>query len=94
MGDALTDFFKSILAYGWLAGPAFGLLALGESLVLLGIVIPATPILFLVGRGIVLPFAGLIDQNSLGVGLLALSLTLAIGGIVGVGYRVVKARRD
>ena len=61
MGDALTDFFKSILAYGWLAGPAFGLLALGESLVLLGIVIPATPILFLVGTllgsGALDPFA-------------------------------------
>ena len=49
---------------------------------------------YIVGRGIVLPFANLIDQNTLGLGLLALSLTLAIGGIGGVGYRVAKARQD
>jgi membrane protein DedA with SNARE-associated domain len=49
MADTLTGLFTSILAYSYLAGPAFGLLAFGESLVILGILIPATPILFLVG---------------------------------------------
>lgn len=49
MADTLTRVFRSILAYSYLVGPAFGLLAFGESLVILGILIPATPILFLVG---------------------------------------------
>ncbi|MFZ4382671.1 MAG: DedA family protein, partial [Sandarakinorhabdus sp.] len=49
MADALTVLFKSILDHRHLAGPAFGLLALGESLVIIGTFIPATPILFLVG---------------------------------------------
>ena len=46
MLDALENFLRS---YTHLAGPAFALLAFGESLVLVGIFIPATPILFLVG---------------------------------------------
>ena len=49
MADTLTDLFKPILSYSAFAAPAFGLLAFGESLVILGILIPATPILFLVG---------------------------------------------
>ena len=211
MADALTVLFKSILDHRHLAGPAFGLLALGESLVIIGTFIPATPILFLVGtllgsgaldplailpwalagaivgywaywrlgrrsgpliyasrrfrpfrreiartrlffrrwggpslvigrfvlgpfqsmlpfvagvaempmrrfhlwnslsstlwvlgvlapgylfgRGIVLPFLDLIDQQSLPLALLGLSLALTIAGLSGVGYRFVKSRR-
>lgn len=46
----MTDTLASLLkTYAILAGPAFGLLAFGESLVILGILIPATPLLFLMG---------------------------------------------
>jgi membrane protein DedA with SNARE-associated domain len=44
--EALGDF---IVAHRQWAAPAFGLLALGESIAGLGIIIPATPILFLMG---------------------------------------------
>jgi len=44
--DALT---AAITAHAVWAGPLFGLLALGESTAVLGVLIPATPILFLVG---------------------------------------------
>lgn len=46
MLDALT---AAIAAHARWAGPLFGLLALGESTAVLGVIIPATPILFLVG---------------------------------------------
>ncbi len=46
MLDALT---AAIAAHALWAGPLFGLLALGESTAILGVIIPATPILFLVG---------------------------------------------
>ncbi len=43
MLDALT---AAIAAHALWAGPLFGLLALGESTAVLGVIIPATPILF------------------------------------------------
>lgn len=46
MLDRLT---AAIVAHAIWAGPLFGLLALGESIAVLGVIIPATPILFLVG---------------------------------------------
>ncbi|AOF99839.1 hypothetical protein BSY18_2845 [Blastomonas sp. RAC04] len=42
----LSDFMTD---HRWLAGPAFGLIAFGESLAVIGVFIPATPILFMVG---------------------------------------------
>ena len=46
----------------WLAGPAFALITFGESLAVLGIFIPATPILFMIG---VLIGNGRIDAASI-----------------------------
>lgn len=54
----LADFMTN---HRWLAGPAFGLIAFGESLAVIGIFIPATPILFMVG---VLAGSGRVDPAS------------------------------
>jgi membrane protein DedA with SNARE-associated domain len=45
----LDTLSAAISAHAFWAGPLFGLLALGESTAVVGVVIPATPILFLVG---------------------------------------------
>ncbi|PTS74428.1 DedA family protein [Sphingomonas sp. HMWF008] len=44
--QSIADF---IATHAILAGPVFGLFAFGESLAVLGVIIPATPVLFLVG---------------------------------------------
>jgi membrane protein DedA with SNARE-associated domain len=49
MADPLAALFRALVAYSYLAGPAFGLLAFLESLVIIGMFIPATPVLFLFG---------------------------------------------
>ncbi len=54
----LSDFMTD---HRWLAGPAFGLIAFGESLAVIGIFIPATPILFMVG---VLMGSGRVDATA------------------------------
>lgn len=54
----LSDFMTD---HRWLAGPAFGLIAFGESLAVVGIFVPATPILFMVG---VLAGSGRVDVAS------------------------------
>lgn len=56
--DQLADF---MVTHRWLAGPAFGLIAFGESLAVVGVFIPATPILFMVG---VLAGSGRVDAAS------------------------------
>jgi len=61
MPDLLARITAWLLAHREWAGLAFGLLAFGESLAVLGIIIPATPVLFLVGtllgNGTLDPFA-------------------------------------
>lgn len=71
--QSLADF---MVEHRWLAGPAFGLMAFGESLAVLGIFIPATPVLFMVG---VLMGSGRVD-----------ALSVALFGITGAicGYWV------
>ncbi|MGQ3393076.1 DedA family protein, partial [Blastomonas fulva] len=54
LADFLTD-------HRWLAGAAFGLIAFCESLAVIGIFFPATPILFMVG---VLAGSGRVDAAS------------------------------
>ncbi len=49
IGDPVAAFGDFLTRNSVWAAPAFGLLAFGESVALLGIVIPATPILFLMG---------------------------------------------
>jgi membrane protein DedA with SNARE-associated domain len=49
MADPLAALFNTLVAFSFLAGPAFGLLAFLESLVIIGMFIPATPVLFLFG---------------------------------------------
>lgn len=49
MIELLDRLLRGVVTHGAWAGPAFGLLAFGESLALLGIVIPATPALFFIG---------------------------------------------
>ncbi len=49
MDDQLATLFEALLAFSYLAGPAFGMLAFFESIVIIGMFIPATPVLFLVG---------------------------------------------
>jgi len=49
---------------------------------------------YIVGSGVVIPFFDLVDQRNFALALLALSLALMIGGVAGVGFRVVKARRS
>lgn len=56
--EHLADF---MVDYRWLAGPVFGLIAFGESLAVVGIFIPATPVLFMVG---VLAGGGRVDATS------------------------------
>lgn len=66
----LSDF---MVDHRWLAGPAFGLIAFGESLAVVGIFIPATPILFMVG---VLAGGGRVDPSS----VVAFGIAGAIAG--------------
>lgn len=49
MDALLQPIVDFITAHAILAGPVFGLFAFGESLAVLGVIIPATPVLFLVG---------------------------------------------
>jgi membrane protein DedA with SNARE-associated domain len=49
MNGLLDQLAAFMTDHRWLAGPAFALIAFGESLAVLGIFIPATPILFMVG---------------------------------------------
>lgn len=56
--EHLADF---MVDHRWLAGPVFGLIAFGESLAVIGVFIPATPILFMVG---VLAGSGRVDATS------------------------------
>jgi len=49
MSFSVEHFLDLFTEFPQLAGPLFGLLALGESLAIVGAIIPATPILFLYG---------------------------------------------
>jgi membrane protein DedA with SNARE-associated domain len=49
VADLLDTLLKTLVTFSYLAGPAFGLLAFLESLVIIGMFIPATPVLFLFG---------------------------------------------
>lgn len=49
MNGLLDQLAAFMTDHRWLAGPAFALIAFGESLAVIGIFIPATPILFMVG---------------------------------------------
>jgi membrane protein DedA with SNARE-associated domain len=61
--NGLLDHLAAFLTdNSWLAGPAFALIAFGESLAVVGIFIPATPILFMIG---VLIGNGRIDAASI-----------------------------
>lgn len=61
MKTALQAFTDFVTLHGFWAGPAFGLLAFGESLAVVGTIIPATPLLFLIGimlgKGLLHPLA-------------------------------------
>lgn len=73
MAGAIEAFGDFIVANRAWAAPAFGLLAFGESTAVLGIIIPATPILFLMGT--------LLGSGRLNVApVLAWAIPGAIGG--------------
>lgn len=61
MNDLISSATDLIAAYGFWAGPLIGLLAFGESLAIVGVLIPGTAILLSVGG---LMGAGLVDPVS------------------------------
>lgn len=61
MNGLLVDLADFLTDHRWLAGAAFGLIAFCESLAVIGIFFPATPILFMVG---VLAGSGRVDAAS------------------------------
>jgi membrane protein DedA with SNARE-associated domain len=90
--DPVAAFGAFLAESGVWAAPAFGLLAFGESIAVLGIVIPATPILFLMGT---LVGSGRVDA----VPVLGWAMAGAVAGywlswVAGrrIGHRLYQAR--
>lgn len=80
MDDWVSRTTDLLLAYGFWAGPLVGALALGESLAIVGILVPGTAILLSVGG---LLGAGLLDP-------LAIALWTLAGALAGswISYRI------